>query len=301
MKRIHTMLIALMGLVIIALCSACDKTCEQGLKTETVTMADSTKYANLTMKVELPMGSDAVSQAIRQQLITILGERLTHVTSFEGEQFYAPFTGNTNNVEEMMGYYCKNTMSLLDSLATSDANDRIRYIMEDEELSEEEKANRIAEIPGWEYEYRLELVADTTNYIVFLSQDYLYMGGAHGGVGGDGDLTFDKETGKLVKEFLNPACVADIQPLLIEGLLSYFAVEDEQITEDELFDILQIEGRQIPLPSFAPYPTKDGLVFVYQQYEIACYAVGMPSFTVAYDKLLPYLTPEARKVCGVER
>ena len=183
MKRIHTMLIALMGLVIIALCSACDKTCEQGLKTETVTMADSAKYANLTMKVELPMGSDAVSQAIRQQLITILGERLTHVTSFEGEQFYAPFTGNTNNVEEMMGYYCKNTMSLLDSLATSDANDRIRYIMEDEELSEEEKANRIAEIPGWEYEYRLELVADTTNYIVFLSQDYLYMGGAHGGVG----------------------------------------------------------------------------------------------------------------------
>jgi len=301
MKRIHTMLIALMGLVIIALCSACDKTCEQGLKTETVTMADSAKYANLTMKVELPMGSDAVSQAIRQQLITILGERLTHVTSFEGEQFYAPFTGNTNNVEEMMGYYCKNTMSLLDSLATSDANDRIRYIMEDEELSEEEKANRIAEIPGWEYEYRLELVADTTNYIVFLSQDYLYMGGAHGGVGGDGDLTFDKETGKLVKEFLNPACVADIQPLLIEGLLSYFAVEDEQITEDELFDILQIEGRQIPLPSFAPYPTKDGLVFVYQQYEIASYAVGMPSFTVAYDKLLPYLTPEARKVCGVER
>jgi hypothetical protein len=295
------MLIALMGLVIIALCSACDKTCEQGLKTETVTMADSAKYANLTMKVELPMGSDAVSQAIRQQLITILGERLTHVTSFEGEQFYAPFTGNTNNVEEMMGYYCKNTMSLLDSLATSDANDRIRYIMEDEELSEEEKANRIAEIPGWEYEYRLELVADTTNYIVFLSQDYLYMGGAHGGVGGDGDLTFDKETGKLVKEFLNPACVADIQPLLIEGLLSYFAVEDEQITEDELFDILQIEGRQIPLPSFAPYPTKDGLVFVYQQYEIASYAVGMPSFTVAYDKLLPYLTPEARKVCGVER
>lgn len=301
MKRIHTMLIALMGLVIIALCSACDKTCEQGLKTETVTMADSAKYAYLTMKVELPMGSDAVSQAIRQQLITILGERLTHVTSFEGEQFYAPFTGNTNNAEEMMGYYCKNTMSLLDSLATSDANDRIRYIMEDEELSEEEKANRIAEIPGWEYEYRLELVADTTNYIVFLSQDYLYMGGAHGGVGGDGDLTFDKETGKLVKEFLNPACVADIQPLLIEGLLSYFAVEDEQITEDELFDILQIEGRQIPLPSFAPYPTKDGLVFVYQQYEIASYAVGMPSFTVAYDKLLPYLTPEARKVCGVER
>jgi hypothetical protein len=264
-------------------------------------MADSAKYANLTMKVELPMGSDAVSQAIRQQLITILGERLTHVTSFEGEQFYAPFTGNTNNAKEIMGYYCKNTMSLLDSLATSDANDRIRYIMEDEELSEEEKANRIAEIPGWEYEYRLELVADTTNYIVFLSQDYIYMGGAHGGVGGDGDLTFDKETGKLVKEFLNPACVADIQPLLIEGLLSYFAVEDEQITEDELFDILQIEGQQIPLPSFAPYPTKDGLVFVYQQYEIASYAVGMPSFTVAYDKLLPYLTPEARKVCGVER
>ena len=300
MKKQSLFISALIGLVVFALCSACNKTEVTGLQTETVTMADSAKYANLKLTVELPVGSDEVSTAIRQRLVEVLGERLTHITSYEGEQFYAPFNGNSDDADAMTAYYLKATLALMDSLSMGDATDRIRYIQEDKELTEAEKEQNIASIPGWEYDYQLQLVTDTTNYAVFLSQDYLYMGGAHGGVGGDGYLTFDKQSGALVEQFLDTACVAKIQPLLVEGLISYFSDNGESMTEEALFDVLQIEGQQIPLPVLAPYPTKDGLVFIYQQYEIASYAAGMPSFTVPYDKLLPYLTPEARKIFGIE-
>jgi hypothetical protein len=35
-------------------------------------------------------------------------------------------------------------------------------------------------------------------------------------------------------------------------------------------------------------------VFTYQQYEIASYAEGMPSFVVPYPDIEPFLTPEAK-------
>ena len=69
-----------------------------------------------------------------------------------------------------------------------------------------------------------------------------------------------------------------------------------RITEEELREQLQIEGDQIPLPAWTPYPTAEGLTFVYQQYEIASYADGMPAFVLSLDELEPFLTPEARKL-----
>ena len=45
----------------------------------------------------------------------------------------------------------------------------------------------------------------------------------------------------------------------------------------------------IPRPQFAPYLTPRGMVFTYQQYEIAAYAAGLPSFIVPYEKISSFL------------
>ncbi|MBO6068986.1 MAG: DUF3298 domain-containing protein, partial [Bacteroidales bacterium] len=58
-------------------------------------------------------------------------------------------------------------------------------------------------------------------------------------------------------------------------------------------EYLFLDGDTIPFPVWTPSPTEDGLCFTYQQYEIAAYAMGMPSFVIPYDKVKPYLTPEA--------
>jgi hypothetical protein len=42
--------------------------------------------------------------------------------------------------------------------------------------------------------------------------------------------------------------------------------------------------------------TEKGVEFLYQPYEIAPYAAGMPSFTLSYQDIRPYLTIGAQKM-----
>ena len=113
-------------------------------------------------------------------------------------------------------------------------------------------------------------------------------------------MTFDKANGLLVEKFLDPASLDEIQPLLRKGLTQYFADEEMEISPEELDNILFLETGIVPFPAWTPYPDEGGLVFTYQQYEIAAYAAGMPNFTIPYDDLLPYLTPEAKALVGLE-
>lgn len=87
--------------------------------------------------------------------------------------------------------------------------------------------------------------------------------------------------------------------LLAAGLVRYYSDNGYETSWDELKESLFIEDGFIPLPSWPLYPSADGLVFVYQQYEIASYAEGMPSFTVPYGDIGPYLTEEAHKLLGL--
>lgn len=96
---------------------------------------------------------------------------------------------------------------------------------------------------------------------------------------------------------IRPDCVAEIQPLLRGGLLQYFADCGEEITDDELNDLLFIErGELIPLPVSEPYPSADGITFIYNQYEIASYAMGMPEFTISWDDAEAFQIYELNKM-----
>ena len=87
-----------------------------------------------------------------------------------------------------------------------------------------------------------------------------------------------------------------MQPLLKKGLKEYFNENaDEKIkTDQQLMEQLMLPEESkglIPLPAWTPSPDEKGkgLVFTYQQYEIACYAVGMPSFVLTWEELKPFL------------
>ena len=98
-----------------------------------------------------------------------------------------------------------------------------------------------------------------------------------------------------------------LQPILREGVKSYFVDvaknDGESVSDTDIKDFMDglfIENGIIPLPAAAPYLSPDGVVFVYGQYEIGAYAIGMPTFTVPYDKIEKYLTPEARRLTGLK-
>ena len=280
---------------------ACRPSSGKDLKTETREWADSTRSANLTMKVELPVtGQGAVADRIRTALVEVMDEQLSHIGSYEEGRLFPAFEGDAAQTDALLAYYRDQALETLDKFAQEDMDDRYEYIAENEELSAEERKEILTSLPGWSYDFSLVKARETDKYVVFLSQDYVYLGGAHGGVIGRGGLTFEKQDGLLVEKFLDPACLDAIQPLLRKGLTQYFAADDFEVTPEELDDYLFLETGVIPFPAWTPYPDKDGLVFTYQQYEIAAYAAGMPNFTIPYDDLLPYMTAEAKALLDLE-
>lgn len=156
---------------------------------------------------------------------------------------------------------------------------------------------------------------ETDYYITYLSNSEGFMGGAHGYATSTG-ITFSKMSGQKIgyhteytqqteqfetKEqtmFSNPKS-DELAQLIKEGVRSYFKeCQDDVVSDEQLKDMLiGVEDvNHIPLPSNPPIFTKKGLCFTYQQYEIAPYAAGIINFDLPYEKVLPYLTEEAKKL-----
>ena len=139
-----------------------------------------------------------------------------------------------------------------------------------------------------------------------------FTGGAHGYATAAG-MTISKATGKLIgyesvydenigafnikhQTLFRSTNSAGLYQLIKEGVKDYFSdFEDHRISDEELADILQNvpDVNHIPVPQFPPTFSKKGLLFLYQQYEIGPYAVGMPNFCIPYEEVLPYLSEEA--------
>ena len=288
------------GLAVLA-AAACRPSGGKDLQTETVNYEDSTAHADLSIKVELPVaGQGAAADRIRASLVDVMDGQLSHIGSYEEERLFPAYEGDTGKTDLLLEYYRGKALESIGKQAQEDYDERVASIEENDGLTEDQRKEILDEMPGWEYEFNLLKDRETDKYVVFLSQDYVYLGGAHGGVTGRGGLTFGKKDGVLVDKMLDPACLDAIQPLLRKGLTKYFSDEDMEITQEELDNYLFLETGVVPFPAWTPYPSEEGLVFTYQQYEIAAYAAGMPEFTVPYADILPYLTPEAKALLDVE-
>lgn len=154
------------------------------------------------------------------------------------------------------------------------------------------------------YDIRLNKEAETDSYVTYHCFSYVYLAGAHGSTF-ERSFNIVKATGKKLSQVVDTARVKDLQPILRKGVLSYLNQQsgnesqtenEEQITDAQLNDYLFIENGIIPLPSSSPYLAKDGVHFIYQQYEIGPYVMGLVSFTVPLEKIKPYLTGEALKL-----
>jgi len=254
------------------------------LKTETFEFADSTAHAHLTIKAELPVAAKGAPAAIRTKLIEVMDRQLSHIGTYEQDRMFPAFEGNADDSKALMDYYRGKAFETIATVSQADFDERKQYIDEDEE------------IPGWEYDFSLTRTSETDRYVIFLSEDIVFSGGAHGGIIGCGPLTFDKKDGHLVEKFLKDSALQEMQPLLRKGLVQYYASNGQEIQPEQLGEYLTLSGDVIPYPVWSPIPTPEGLDFTYQQYEIASYADGMPSFTLPYEEVLPFLTEDAKKL-----
>lgn len=250
--------------------------------TDTYHFADTSQFVSFDMNIELPADSDGIYADIRSSIIEKLIEQMASLGSYEEPHVIRPYDGDPDDILALLSHYGSHEFNFLEELAIDDDEERSKY-------SDFH--------PAWDCSFSVSLISESRSYVVFDSRSYLYMGGAHGGVTGAGQLTYSKTDGRLIESFLLPGCVEPLQPALKDGLLSYFADDGYETADDMMGFLFLGEDSIITLPAWAPYPTPEGLVFTYQQYEIAPYAAGMPAFTISYAKLKKYMTDEARRLC----
>lgn len=273
-----------------------EETIETDTRTQTYIYKDSCKLLALSLSIELPLGKDSASVQIRDSLIAEFVSCASNPGYSDGDTpVIKPYRGDGKDAQALVDYYGRTAYERLLKMVSSEYEERMQYLDEDTTMTEEDKAQIRSDFPQWAFDLKIAKSIDTESYVVYSSQTYCYYGGAHGGIIGD-DLTFEHSTGKKIEHFIKADATASIQPLIRKGLMHYYSEAGDPVTDKQLSERLQIEGNRIPLPQRATYPnvSGDSLVFTYAQYEIACYADGMPSFSLSVNDLLPYLTPEGK-------
>lgn len=259
-------------------CVGCTSTSAQGLKTESFDLSGETSHADISIKVELPKPNQGVAaDRIRSQLIDFMDEELASESYGGGsKRIFPAFTGDRNDSKALMDYYREKKK---EDIARDSQEQYDHYGEEDWSMS---------------YHWSLEKSYETDRFIVFNSTGFLHASDMmHAAACGQGPFTFDKKDGHLVYSILRQNCEYDIQGILRKGLADYFSVSPMDLNEE--LDP-EYEYNIIPLPSETPRPTPDGLSFHYHQYEISYGAAGEPTFTVPYEDILPYCTPEAVEI-----
>ena len=131
------------------------------------------------------------------------------------------------------------------------------------------------------YDMNVSVVYEDDEYFTLEGIIYTYLGGAHGSTINVGQ-TFCKVSGKRVDwELLKGYTTKELRSEIKNGLKGYFDIPINAADSDEqLQNSLMIDEESFcnafPLPECRPYLTNKGVCIRYQQYEIACYAAGMP-------------------------
>ena len=137
------------------------------------------------------------------------------------------------------------------------------------------------EIKEMTYDMNVSVVYEDDEYFTLEGIIYTYLGGAHGSTVNVGQ-TFCKVSGKRVDwELLKGYTTKELRSEIKNGLKGYFDIPKNAADSDEqLQNSLMIDEESFcnafPLPECRPYLTNKGVCIRYQQYEIACYAAGMP-------------------------
>lgn len=128
-------------------------------------------------------------------------------------------------------------------------------------------------------------VATSTNTVTYIIDVYTYTGGAHGGTG-EATFTYDKN-GRLVT--LNDLFTAPYLDRIVPLARAYFMNKFEH---DSSFEDSINEGTAPNMENYAAwYLTDDTITFIFQQYSIGPYVIGIQEFPLPKSAVADILSP----------
>ena len=134
------------------------------------------------------------------------------------------------------------------------------------------------------YYAQFKKVFETCKLVTFTAETYEYAGGAHGGESLEG-CVFRKSDGRRFGwEMFTAEGKEKLRDIIKERLKKFYFKTG---SDEEFYAMLLDENASysFPLPETAPICRANGMQFIYQQYEIAPYAAGIPTCTVPYTEL----------------
>lgn len=224
--------------------------------------------------VDYPSGDDSLSVGVRRYVAGELA-RLFLPTMQEEDEPAAVFKGTKEDGKALVDFYGKLNFGYLKS----------QYA----ELKD-------FGIAGLSYDLSIRKTGETDRYLTYETSCYVFLGGAHGSAVCY-PVNIVRSTGKVLAATVDTLKQKALQPILRRGVKEYISkAENRKIKDRDLQNMLFVEHGIIPLPATVPVLTPEGLRFVYQQYEIGPYALGMVEFTVPYADVKSYLTPEVAEL-----
>ena len=138
-----------------------------------------------------------------------------------------------------------------------------------------------------------EKIFEDDYFVTYLATEDVYLNGAHGLYFVKG-ATFRKSDGRRFGfDMLKDSSRDSIATLITKNLEGNFNAKNfEELKENLMLDEYE---SQVPLPRNPPYLKSDTLMFVYQQYEIAAYAYGLPEAAIPLKDLKGLLSPSFAK------
>ncbi len=237
------------------------------IQTDSIVIMDSMRQYGIMSKVkveaEFPVGGNFF-------LVNSIREWMT-------EELGGTFTGTPDNGKAMLTHYAQQVLKDLNDL-TEDCDWM-------DSTSREEMV--------FDTEIQLSKIFENDQFVTYQYHNIGYSGGAHGWNLAYGQ-TFRKSDGRRIDySFFQNDKQFKLTQLVQQNIIKqYFEGDSSAFNNGLTLDPYET----FPLPVNPPYFTKDGVAFIYQQYEIAAYAIGMPSCDIPYSTIEPYLTQTGKQL-----
>ena len=190
-----------------------------------------------------------------------------------------PLANENNDVAKSINSAIKNYVITALQIGEPD-NSTTKSVKESIEDFNIEYTNFTSNFPestqAWEAQIDGEIIFKTQDIISVSLTAYMNTGGAHGGLN-ISFLNFEASTGKLIE---SSKLFTDI-----EGFKSIAKTHFEASVKDE--DIL-FENETFQLPENIGY-SDDGIILLYNTYEIAPYSTGIIELNIPFEYAKPYL------------
>ena len=201
---------------------------------------------------------------------------INNIREWMSEQLGGTYEGNLENATQMFDHYQK-------------------------AMLQDFQQNIVPDLPdidgiSCDREYYFEKKDETDRYVTYYYSHEGFSGGAHGWHISQGQ-TFRKSDGRRVDyDIFREESKDELAELVKDNIFTQYFESDKEQFENGL---LVENPDYFPLPETTPYFTSDGVVFVYQQYEIAPYALGLPNCVISYDLIEPFLTQAGKWLVNV--